>query len=50
MKDEYTEWRCAVNDLSESDRAATEVERRMAAGICGEPEDALYGEPREYEE
>ncbi len=34
------EWRCAVHAMTETQHAATQTELRMAAGICGEPEDA----------
>lgn len=37
---ETAEWGRAVRDLSETERAATEVELRHAAGLCGDVEDA----------
>lgn len=39
---ETTEWRAAVIDMTEVDRAVTESERRRALGLCGEREDARY--------
>ncbi|GAB5019953.1 hypothetical protein JHV675_28220 [Mycobacterium avium subsp. hominissuis] len=36
------EWRAAVADMSEMDRAVTEYECRRALGLCGDREDARY--------
>ncbi|WP_255032803.1 microaggregate invasion protein 1 [Mycobacterium marinum] len=37
---DHTEWALAVHDMTEMERAATEVELRWAAGMCGDREDA----------
>ncbi len=37
---EHDEWGRAVRGMSEMQRAATEVELRHAAGLCGDQEDA----------
>lgn len=37
---EQAEWGRAVHGMSETQRAATEVELRHAAGLCGDVEDA----------
>lgn len=36
---EHTEWVRAVRNLTEMDRVSTEVELRMAAGLCGDSSD-----------
>lgn len=39
---DHDEWRAAVADMSEMDRAVTESECRRALGLCGDREDARY--------
>lgn len=39
---ETSEWGRAVHDMSEMERAATEVDVRMSQGLCGDREDARY--------
>lgn len=40
---EITEWRRAVDDMTEMDRAATAVAVRQSAGMCGDLDDVRYG-------
>lgn len=39
---DYDEWRAAVVDMTEVERAVTESETRRAGGLCGDREDARY--------
>lgn len=39
---ELDEYNRTVRSMTEMERAATEVDLREAAGMCGDPEDALY--------
>ena len=39
---EVGEWRSAVAELSETDRAATEYDVRRSVGLSGDREDARY--------
>jgi hypothetical protein len=40
MIDDEHEWRCAVNDMTEMDRAVTDMEVRSRYGLSGDREDA----------
>jgi hypothetical protein len=40
---EDQEWQSAVAEMNETDRAATEYAERRSMGLCGDREDALYG-------
>lgn len=37
---DYDEWRRAIDDMTEMQRAATETDVRHALGMCGDREDA----------
>lgn len=39
---DWDEWRAAVVDMTEVERAVTESESRRALGMCGDREDARY--------
>lgn len=43
MTYESSEWRSAVDGLTEMGRATTAIAVRLSAGLCGELDDVRYG-------